>query len=98
MGILYSRSIGALSSKGKYLFTLDNEDIFLNNDIFDTTIKLGENGNFDIVEFKAISNRILNQDLLNNKIKDAKFVQRNQIIKNYVQNVKVNIRLLILRQ
>ena len=80
MGILYSRSIGALSSKGKYLFTLDNDDIFLNNDIFDTTIKLGENGNFDIVEFKAISNRILNQDLLNNKIKDAKFSHHETII------------------
>ena len=80
MGILYSRSIGALSSKGKYLFTLDNDDIFLNNDIFDTSIKLGENGNFDIVEFKAISNRILNQGLLNNKIKDAKFSHHETII------------------
>ena len=64
MGILYSRSIGVLSSKGKYLFTLDNDDIFLNKDIFDTTIKLAKNGNFDIIEFKALSNKFRSEDLL----------------------------------
>ncbi len=80
MGILYSRSIGVLSSKGKYLFTLDNDDMFLNNDIFYTTLKLGENGDFDIIEFKAISNRIRNKDLLNNKIKDSKFSHHKSII------------------
>ena len=73
MGILYSRSIGVLNAKGKYLFTLDNDDIFLNNDIFDTITKISENGNFDIVEFKAISNRILKNDILNNIIKDSSF-------------------------
>jgi glycosyltransferase involved in cell wall biosynthesis len=56
MGIIYSRSIGVLSSKGKYIFTLDNDDFFLNNDIFHVCINLGEKGNFDIIEFKAISN------------------------------------------
>ena len=42
---------------------MDNDDIFLNNDIFDTITKISENGNFDIVEFKAISNRILKNDI-----------------------------------
>ena len=27
MGILYSRSIGALSAKGEYIFPLDNDDM-----------------------------------------------------------------------
>ena len=81
MGILYSRSIGVLSSKGKYLFTLDNDDIFLNKDIFDTTIKLAKNGNFDIIEFKALSNKFRSEDLLiNTKIKDAKFSHQNSFI------------------
>ena len=75
MGVLYSRSIGVLSSKGKYLFTLDNDDLFLNNDIFDFTTKIADEGNFDIVEFKAFTNMILNNDLLNNKIKNAKFMR-----------------------
>lgn len=70
-GILYSRSIGVLSSKGKYLFTLDNDDIFLNNDIFYSITNIAENENFDIVEFKAISNKELNQDILNKKIEDS---------------------------
>ena len=80
MGILYSRSIGVLSSKGKFLFTLDNDDLFLNNDICYTTIKLAKSGNFDIIEFKAISNKIKNENLLKNKIKDAKFSHKKPII------------------
>ena len=80
MGILYSRSIGVLSSKGKYIFTLDNDDMFLNDDIFDLTTKLSEKGNFDIVEFKAISNKIINENILNNKIKDSKFSHQKPII------------------
>ncbi len=46
MGILYTRSIGVLMSKGKYLFNLDNDDLFMNNDIFDTITKLSDKGNF----------------------------------------------------
>ena len=36
MGTLYSRSIGALEAKGKYITTIDNDDFFLINDLFDT--------------------------------------------------------------
>ena len=64
MGILYSRSIGVLSAKGKYLFTLDNDDMFLNYDIFDSITKINEEGNFDIVEFKAIMNKNFNHGIL----------------------------------
>ena len=73
MGILYSRSIGVLSSKGKYIFTLDNDDIFLDKDILDIISKIADKGTFDIVEFKAISNNILNEDLLNNTILDSEY-------------------------
>ena len=80
MGILYSRSIGVIYSKGKYIFTLDNDDLFLNNDIFDTCINLAEEGNFDLIEFMAISNRNRNENLLSNKIKDSKFSHSEPII------------------
>ena len=80
IGVLYSRSIGVLKSKGKYLYTLDNDDMFLNEDIFDTITNISENGNFDIVEFKAISNKILNQDLLNNKIRDSIFSHQQSFL------------------
>ena len=79
-GILYSRSIGVLSSKGKYLYTLDNDDMFLNDDIFHTITNIGENGHFDIVEFRAISNKIFNHNILKNRIKNAKFTHHQSFI------------------
>ena len=79
-GVLYSRSIGVLTSKGKYLFTLDNDDIFLDKDIFDITMNIGEKGNFDIVEFKAMSNRKINNDILNNQLKDSIFSHQDSFI------------------
>ena len=54
MGILYSRSIGTLSAKGKYIFPLDNDDMFLDKDVFQTITNISDKGNFDIVEFKGI--------------------------------------------
>jgi hypothetical protein len=80
MGIIYSRSIGVLSSNGKYIFTLDNDDFFLNEDIFDVCINFGEKYNFDIIEFKAISNRHGSDNLLIPKIRDSKFSQQETLI------------------
>ena len=54
MGTYFSRSIGTLSARGKYIFHLDNDDMFLNEDSFDTIAKIADKGNFDIVSFKAI--------------------------------------------
>lgn len=53
MGTLYSRCIGALNAEGKYIFSLDNDDIFLDEDIFMTIYNLAYKGNYDIVEFKS---------------------------------------------
>ena len=52
MGTLYSRSIGALKSRGKYIFSLDNDDLFFNDDVFDTVYKNAKFGNYDIVKFE----------------------------------------------
>ena len=54
MGTLYSRSIGVLSSKGKYIFSIDNDDMFLDKDIFSIISNVAEKDNFDIIEFKGI--------------------------------------------
>ena len=53
MGTLYSRSIGALNAKGKYIFSLDNDDMFLNEFLFQKIINIAEKHNYDVVEFKA---------------------------------------------
>ena len=55
MGILYSRSIGSLFSKGKYIFPLDNDDMFLDKDVFETIINIANNKNIDMIEFRGIS-------------------------------------------
>ena len=73
MGILYSRSIGALSAKGKYIFPLDNDDMFLDRDVFKTITNIADFENIDILEFKAIS--VSNgTNLLNRKISDRAFM------------------------
>ena len=53
MGTLYSRCIGVLFSKGKYIFPLDNDDMFLEN-IFWSIYKEAYNNDYDIVGFKAL--------------------------------------------
>ena len=70
MGILYSRSIGTLSAKGKYIFPLDNDDMFLDKDVFEIITNIADKGNFDIVEFKGI---YFYENKLNYKAKDLKF-------------------------
>ena len=53
MGILYSRSIGALNAKGKYILCLDNDDIFFDDNLFGQIFNISEIQNYDIVEFKS---------------------------------------------
>ena len=66
MGTLYTRCIGSLSSKGKYIFPLDNDDMFIENDIFSKiAIEIAEKNDFDIVEFRAIETRGLKNFFLN---------------------------------
>jgi len=54
MGTLYSRCIGTLMSKGKYILALDNDDLFFNLDVFDFVYKRSIEGNYDILGFKAV--------------------------------------------
>lgn len=67
-GTLYSRSIGALNSRGKYIMSIDHDDLFTNN-IFNICYKEANENNIDIVEFSSL---ILNDSLL-------KFNQRPNI-------------------
>ena len=53
MGILYSRSIGVLGAKGKYILCLDNDDLFYDENLFENILKIEEVDDFDIVEFKS---------------------------------------------
>ena len=73
MGILYSRCIGVLSAKGKYIFPLDNDDMFLDEDVFDIVSKIADKGDFDIVEFKAITTFNYKSGIYKNRRVDSAF-------------------------
>ena len=54
MGILYSRAIGTLSAKGKYIFPMDQDDMVLDKDVFSILINIANKGKFDIIIFNTI--------------------------------------------
>ena len=54
MGILYSRAIGTLSAKGKYIFPIDQVDMVLDKDVFSILINIANKGKFDIIMFDTI--------------------------------------------
>ena len=51
LGILHSRAIGVLEAKGKYILNLDHDDLFFDEDVFETVYYEAEEGNFDIISF-----------------------------------------------
>ena len=63
MGILYSRSVGVLSAKGKYIFALDNNDMFFVDDILQKIYEIAEENDYDIVEFKSVISKNFNATL-----------------------------------
>ena len=54
MGILYSRSVGVLLSKGKYILNLDQDDMFFDEDVFEKLYESAEEGKYDIISFMEV--------------------------------------------
>ena len=48
MGILYSRCIGVLKSRGDYILNLDHDDMFFDEDVFDKLYQSTEKGKYFI--------------------------------------------------
>jgi len=67
-GILYSRSIGALSAKGKYIFILDSDDMFLDKDVLSTITNIADKSNIDYIIYNSIEIK-LKQNIASSKIK-----------------------------
>ena len=53
--ILYSKSIGALNAKGKYILQLDQDDLFIRDDLFDILYNEAESDSLDLVQFKDLT-------------------------------------------
>ena len=81
MGTLYSRSIGVLSAKGENILCLDNDDIFYNEHLFQNILKIKENCNCEIVEFKSFYVKKYDNLFKLSEIKDSPF---NNHPNNYI--------------
>ena len=78
--ILYSKSIGALNAKGKYILELDQDDLFIRNDLFDILFNEAENNNLDLIQVRDIhshSNLYLNNNTKVNRRKYHLIFLRN---------------------
>ena len=54
--ILYSKSIAALNAHGKYIIELDQDDIFIRDDVFDILYNEAEKNGLDLVQIRDIYN------------------------------------------
>ena len=52
-GALYSKSVGALNSKGEYIMLLDSDDLFAHIDLFNICFNEVKLNNIDILEFSG---------------------------------------------
>ena len=82
MGTLFSRCIGTLLARGKYILPLDNDDLFIDYDLFDFVYKVIEKGNYDIVGFKAIQGHSYNKIHISELIDDYFHDHPNNLIVN----------------
>ena len=57
-GILYTKTKGVLNAKGKYVMTLDEDDIYVQEDVFSTLYEEAEKNNLDILGFASYTSHI----------------------------------------
>ena len=77
MGQLFSRCIGTLMSKGKYIFPLDSDDMYLIQDTLYLVYTEMKKNNPDFLEFRGI---------LSSSIEEF-FIQKNlQLFRNNIKN------------
>ena len=62
--ILYSKSIAALNANGKFIIQLDQDDMFIRDDVFDMLFYEAENNNLDLVHIRDF----IKKDFIFNKI------------------------------
>ena len=51
-GTLYTKSYGVTKSKGKYVMIMDQDDIYINKDLFSNILEISEKNDLDILQFK----------------------------------------------
>ena len=77
MGLLYTRCIGTLASKGKYILPMDSDDMFLDKDVFSVLLNIISKGNFDIIIYNSIFTN-LKPDVYTTKIAPSYFDNKHK--------------------
>ena len=80
MGILYSRSVGVLLSKGKYILNLDQDDMFFDEDVFEKLYESAEEGKYDIISFMEVEGNNYNISIYDMKDRGCTYHSNNLII------------------
>ena len=65
MDTLYTRTV-LNSSNGKYIYPIDNDDRFVDSDIFYVITNIAEKSNFDIMIFNSIDAKLSLNEHINN--------------------------------
>lgn len=80
-GTLYCRTIGTLMSKGKFIFPLDSDDMYLTKDILKDVYKDANENNIDIINFKGIYIFNFKNSTINNHITEFRTHKKTLIEK-----------------
>ena len=57
-GTLYTKSLGVINAKGKYVMTLDHDNFYANEKVFDKLYNEAEKYNIDLLGFAATNSGI----------------------------------------
>ena len=87
MGALYTKSIGVFFAKGKYILSLDSDDMICIDDYIETLFIKAESRNFDYVE----CNEYIEVNLYNKTIKQKKITTMFLWVKLIKRNLYKNI-------
>lgn len=83
--ILYSKSIGALNAKGKYILELDQDDLFTSDEGFNILYDEAVKNDLDLIRFQHISG----ESIFSNPYKITNHKQKESLI--YQPELKQNI-------
>ena len=83
-GVLYSKSLGILKAKGKFIMFLDSDDLFVNEEIFSICYEEAMEDDIEIVEFSGLESDF-NQFQINGTMPKiplySRYKKNNEIIK-----------------
>ena len=87
--ILFSKSFAALNSKGKYIIEIDQDDVFIGNDVFGILYNESEKYDLDILHFNhTFGENINDQPKLDNFIENEKIdIQPEIKFKQFKTNI-----------